>query len=107
MTVVLPLTPVSVAVQVLLMEAAVKTSCLDVLTFDTVAVLVTDPVGPVVPWVLTVIGPELKRIAGPTWTSAEGTLAVIGKAEPAGGSVTTGAGPLTPGGPPKSLTLLE
>jgi hypothetical protein len=41
------------------------------LTFWTLLELVTDPPGPVVPWVLTSIGPELKMIAGPNFASAE------------------------------------
>jgi hypothetical protein len=64
-TVVEPLTPVSDAAQVLAIDSAVKTSEWEVLTVWMVAVVVTDPLGPVVPWVLTVIGPELKIVAGP------------------------------------------
>ncbi len=52
-----PVTPFSSAVHVLAMLAAVKTSWPEVFTGPTVAVLVTDPVGPVVPTVLTLRGP--------------------------------------------------
>jgi hypothetical protein len=100
-------TPVSVAVHVLEAAVAVKISLPDVLMFWMVEVLVTEPLGPSVPWVLTVIGPELKRTAGPTWTRPDGALAVIGTAEPVAGSVTEGSGPRTLGGPPNRLTLAK
>ena len=69
--------------------------------------LVADPLGPVVPRVLTVIGPEVKTIAGPYRASPVAAVAVIGTAEPPAGSVTVGAGPRGIGAPPKRLTLLE
>jgi ABC-type cobalamin transport system permease subunit len=54
--------------------------------------LVTDRVGPVVPWVLTVIGPDEKNLAGPTAALAVGALAVIGSTEPPAGRTTLGVG---------------
>src|SRR4051812_2577420 len=69
------------------------------------AVLVTDPPGPVVPWVLTLSGPDggevafwslagywpLKILAGPYCAVAPSASApVIGVAEPAAGSATDG-----------------
>lgn len=65
--------------------------------------LVTLPLGPVVPWVLTVIGPDggaaktcsgqmpPKITAGPYRAAApSGSVAVIGVAEPDGGNETEG-----------------
>jgi hypothetical protein len=68
--------------------------------------VVTEPPVPVVPRVLTSNLPEEKMIAGPYCAVPEAAVAVIGLAEPLAGSVTVGAGPRTPGGPPKRLTLL-
>jgi len=102
-TVVNPVTPLSDAVQVLSREVAVNTSCWDVLMGARLAVLVTDPVGPVVPWVLTVVGPAVKSLAGPMTTFDVGDVAVIGTAEPPGGRLTMGVGPKGPCGPPKRV----
>lgn len=84
---------------------AVNTSFPDVLTVWILVELVTDPPVPVVPCVLTPSGPEENWMAGPYCALPVGAVAVIGKAEPPGGSVTVGAGPRTLGGPPKSPTL--
>jgi hypothetical protein len=100
-------TPVSETLQVLATLAAVNTSWPDVLTFWMLVELVTDPLAPVVPRALTVIGPELKTIAGPYCALPVGAVAVTGTAEPPAGSVTVGAGPRGLAGPPKRLTLLK
>jgi len=63
-----PLPAPSDAVQVLDTLVAVKTSWPLVFTDWMLAELVTDPLGPVVPWVLTVSWPELKKMAGPICT---------------------------------------
>jgi hypothetical protein len=102
-----PVTPVSVAVQVLDAEVAVKTSWPERLMFWMVAVLVTDPPGPSVPWVLTSMAPLLQMMAGPNWTSPSAALAVCGLLEASGARVTIGVGPRTPGGPPNRLTLAK
>jgi hypothetical protein len=66
-----------------------------------------------VPWVETVIGPELKISAGPYTTVADGILAVSGVAEPVEGNVTSGLGhgvtdgdPHVVAAPPKRPMLL-
>ncbi|MEO5680068.1 MAG: hypothetical protein ABIS47_10405 [Acidimicrobiales bacterium] len=106
MIVVVPLSaPVADDVQLLEALPAVKTSCADVLMLVMLVELVTDPEGPVAPWVLTVSGPDEKNLAGPTRTLPVGSEAVIGMAEPPGGSVTTGLGPCVVAVPPKRLTL--
>jgi hypothetical protein len=64
-TVVEPVAPDSLAVQVLERLVAVKISWVEVLIGARVAVLVTDPPGPSVPWVVTVVGPAVKSRAGP------------------------------------------
>lgn len=56
---------------------------------------------------LTVIWPELNSLAGPTVALLVAAVAVIGRFEPPGGSVTVGAGPGVLGGPPKRLTFSE
>ena len=102
-----PLVPDSDAVQVLDTLVAVNTSWPDVLTGPTVAVLVTEPVGPVVPWVLTVNGPVVNRKAGPRCARHWSAPAVTGVADPPRGRVTAGSGApsgATAGGPPKRLT---
>src|SRR5918997_4983282 len=58
---------------------------------------VEDPVGPVFPCVLTVMGPDSKNTAGPNSAIPEGTVTV--SEPPSAGSVTVGAGPSTSGGP--------
>jgi hypothetical protein len=88
-----PLTPVSDAVQVLARLLAVRFSCVDALTFAMFAELVTEPVGPSVPEVLTLIAPEEKMVAGPESARAEGALAVCGLFDPLDASVTDGVGP--------------
>jgi hypothetical protein len=102
-----PLTPASDAVQVLDAEVAVKTSWPERLMFWMVAVLVTDPPAPSVPWVFTWMAPLLQMMAGPYWTMASATLAICGLLDASGASVTIGAGPRTPGGPPNRLTLAK
>jgi len=59
--------------------------------------LVTD-LGLVVPSVLTVMAPDVKKMPGPYRASPVGTVAVIGVAEPVAGSVTVGAGPRSTAG---------
>ncbi|MDQ3573492.1 MAG: hypothetical protein M3404_00970 [Actinomycetota bacterium] len=93
MTVVEPVTPASEAEHVLVMLVAWSASLGSVPTSVAVAVLVTDPVGPVVPWVLTsteaaerMMGPGVPL--GKVIRTVQGSLAVIGVAEPPGGSVT-------------------
>ena len=112
-----PVTPDSDAVQVLCTLAAVKVSTPEVLVFWMSEVDVTDPVGPVVPCVVTVIGPEVKKIPGPYLASAVATASVMGTAEPPAGSITRGRGRQsmvfaggsahgrTRGGPPKRLIM--
>jgi len=113
-----PVTPASEAVQVLATLAAVNTSAPLVLVVAMLVELVTDPPAPVVPWVLTVIAPEVKKMPGPYRASPVATEPVMGAAEPVGGSVTAGAGAHTvfaggfvhgrsAGGVWKRLILLE
>jgi len=92
--VVAPLTPVSDAVQVLAALAAVNGAPLATSMSEMVALAVAVPVGPVVPWVLTWIWPEVNNDAVPPATStfADGAEALIVGA-PTDGRVTTGAGP--------------
>ena len=68
------------------------------------AVLVTDPVGPVDPWVVTVSGPEVKKVAGPTLPNPDGAVAVCGLFDPSAAKVTVGVGPVMMGGPPNRPT---
>ena len=68
-----------------------------------VEVLVTDPSGPTVPWVLTLRLVPSKKIAGPTCGLA--TERVSDTFPPPGGSVTIGSGPRWLAGPPKRPTL--
>jgi len=100
-----PLMPVSDAEQLLRTSVAVKTSPCKFVRFWTRAELITDPVAPGVPWVLTSICPEVKNRAGPAPACPVAAVAVIGVAEPPGGSETVGVGPLILGGPPKRPTL--
>jgi hypothetical protein len=104
-------------VHVLEIPAAVNTSTWEVFTVWMVAVLVTAPPAPRVPWVLTVIGPDVKMMPGPYLASPVGTESVRGAAEPPAGRVTLGRGrqsSLVAGlaqgrvleGPPKRLTTL-
>ena len=58
------------------------------------AVLVTDPVGPSVPWVLTSIWPEEKIVAGPESARADAALAVWGLFEASDASVTASTRPV-------------
>jgi hypothetical protein len=98
-TVVEPVIPVSDAVQVLERVAALNTSSPEGLMLLMVAVLVADPVGPGVPTVLTSMAPELKMIP----YLPESAWAVMGVADPVGGSETAGVG----GWVPKKLVLAE
>lgn len=107
MIVVDPVTPLSDALQVPATFVAVKTSFPDLPTLLMLAELVTEPLGPMLPWVLTSSRSELKIVAGPYWAEADGAVAVMGAAEPPGGSVTLGAGPRLLNGPPKRLMLLK
>jgi hypothetical protein len=91
-----PLTPDAEAVQVLWSWLAVNTSFLEVLTLLIVAVLVTEPLGPMVPCVLTSIWPLVKIVAmppGPACTLPDAAVALCGLFEASGASVTTGVGP--------------
>jgi hypothetical protein len=65
-----------------------------------------DPVAPSVPWVLTSIWPELKRVAGPASARLDATLAVWGLFEASEASVTVGVGPEVPEVPPLRVTLV-
>jgi len=82
-------TPNRDAVQVLEMAEAVKFSCVEVLVVAMFTELVTDPLGPVVPWVLTTSCPEEKKMAGPTWPTVP-SASVWDTLPPAGGSTTDG-----------------
>jgi len=73
--------------------------------FATFAVVVTEPVGPSVPCVLTSSCPVVRNVAGPTVAVADGRVADCGV--PVAGSVTVGAGPRWLGGPPKRPTVRE
>ena len=105
--VVAPPVPLSEAEHVASKEVAVKISPMALVMLLTVALLVTDPVGPGVPWVLTVISPEVKNRAGPAPATPDGAVAVIGAPDPPAGSVTVGVGTVTLGGPPKRPTLAK
>ena len=72
-----------------------------------VAELVTEPSAPVVPSVLTSIGPDVKIVAGPYFASPVAALSVTGVAEPPAGSVTVGVGPREAAGPPNRLMLVK
>jgi hypothetical protein len=102
-----PVTPLSLAVHVLDAAVAVNTSAPDVLMVVSMEELVTDPPAPVLPWVLTEIGPELKSVAGPIWTSPSSAVMVIGPPDPAGGRVTMGVGATTVAGGSNRYTLAE
>jgi len=117
--VVVPVTPVEDPVHELVTVAAVKTSAPEVLVVEMLVEVVTDPVGPGVPWVLTVIGPDVKMMPGPYRASPVAAEAVTGTTEPPAGSVTAGAAahPMvfvggfvhgrSAGGPPKRPTLVK
>ena len=112
MTVVEPLTPDSSAVHVLEMLVAWSASFGSVPTSVALAVLVTYPVGPVVPSVPTVTD-AAERTMGPgappgkRIRTVHGAVSVIGVAEPPGGSVTEAVGCTGGCGCPKKLMLLE
>jgi hypothetical protein len=99
-----PVTPLSVAVHVLSTFVAVNTSVCDVFTVSMLVELVTDPVGPGDPCVVTVIGPDVKNVAGPYFTEPVVADDVI-RAEPPGGSVTVGIGPISGCGVAKMIML--
>jgi hypothetical protein len=99
--------PDSDAVQVLERASAVRISWPDVLRFATLAEEVTDPVAPVVPWVLTFSAFELNSVAGPYRMSDVASVPVTGVAEPVVGSVTVGLGPKGGCCPPKRVMLAE
>jgi len=117
--VVVPLTPDSEAVQLLATLVEENTSAPEVFVPAMLLDVVTDPVAPVVPWVLSVIGPEVKKMPGPYRASPVGAEAVTGTAEPVGGSITVGAAAhptvlvggfvhgRSAGGPPKRPILLK
>ena len=92
-TVVEPVTPLSLAVQVAISWSAENWPPLAVVMLLIVAVLVTDPPAPRVPCVLTSTGPDSNKVAGPYTTTSEASWPVIGVAEPPAGSVTLGVGP--------------
>jgi len=77
------------------------------LTFAMLDELVTDPVGPIVPCVLTSSRPEEKIVAGPASARADAALAVWGLFEALDASVTVGVGPAGKHGMPKALTTHE
>ncbi len=104
-TVVEPDTQDWFAWHVLEMLEAVSASCVEVFTVMMFAELVTDPVGPGVPSVLTVIGPDEKNVAGPSFACPVDALSVKGTVDPPVGSVTVGVGPICGWGAPKRLTL--
>jgi hypothetical protein len=58
-----------------------------------------------VPWVLTVTGPELKKVAGPKATASVGSVPVIAVGEPVPGRVTCGVGPNGVWAPPNKVML--
>lgn len=97
MTVVEPVTPASEAEHVLVMLVAWSASFGSVPTSLAVAVVVTEPVGPVVPWVLRSIGP-VERMMGPApppgkvIRTVQGPVAVMGSADPVGGRNTEAVG---------------
>jgi hypothetical protein len=66
---------------------------------------VTTPVGPGAPCVVAVIWPEVKRCAGPTVSSSDGSVIEMAETDPAGGSLTVGVGPKVMSIPPNRLTL--
>src|SRR5438128_59176 len=84
-----PVTPDAEALHVLAMLAAVSTSFCEVFTLLIVAVLVTVPPAGV-PWVLTLICPEEKKVAGSMAALPVGAPAVTAVAEPPAGRVTDG-----------------
>jgi hypothetical protein len=88
-----PLTPDWVAVQVLCMLVASKFSLPEALMFWMLVALVTEPLGPSEPDVVTMSEPELKTVAGPADALADAALAVCGLLEALDASVTVGVGP--------------
>jgi hypothetical protein len=100
-----PVTPDAVAVQVLDALDAVNGSCVDVLIESILVEEVSEPVGPVEARASTVIGPELKNLAGPTTALPEGALALCGLLDPLETRVTVGEGPRVFTGPPNKLTF--
>jgi hypothetical protein len=99
-----PIVVASAAVQVLRASSAVNGPGP---TSRTELELVTEPAGPVVPWVLTFSGPDVKSTAGPYCARPEGADAVTGTGEPPGGSVTVGVGPRVLEGLPNRLTSVK
>src|SRR5215210_6537286 len=100
-----PATPLSEAVHLLETPSAVMGPGPTPRGSPIEAELATEPVGPVVPWVLTVVGPEggasalgslagywpLKSLAGPYCATAPSlSVAVMGVDEPPAGRVTDG-----------------
>jgi hypothetical protein len=133
-TVVDPDTPLSDAVHVLATCVAVNTSWVEVLMLLMVALLVTEPAGPVVPWDMTLMEPALKMVAGPylatvfvdlesetlppvggrTTAGLAAAAACADGTQPGGDGCAGGAGsevhttcptPRVPTGPPKRLTI--
>jgi len=102
-----PLAPLSDAVQVLARLLAVKLSWPDAPTFAMLAELVTDPVGPSVPEVLTSMRPEEKIVAGPASARADAALALWGLFEASDASVTDGVGAAGVHELPKASTVQE
>jgi hypothetical protein len=107
---VLPRSPDSDAVQLLAMESAVRISLplvgwvAALFTLVRLAELMTDPVGPRVPWVWTVTASEEKRVAVSAMrTSPVVSVAFWGLLEASGARVTTGVGPTSGWGPPKRV----
>jgi hypothetical protein len=92
-TVVEPVTPLSLAVHVAITWSAENCPPLAVEMLLTVELLVTEPPAPVVPCVLTLTGPDSNSVAGPKKTLSDGSEPMIGVAEPLMGSVTRGVGP--------------
>jgi hypothetical protein len=97
--VVAPLTPDSDAMQLLATVSAVRISppvsgCEAALfTFVAVDELLTEPEGPRVPDVFTVIWSDVKRVATSATANPVEAMAVCGLFEAFGASVTTGVGP--------------
>lgn len=92
--VVKPLVPALFAVQELSKVMAVNTSVPDAFTFEMLVDALAVPFGPREPEVLTLSSPELKKVAGSTFTSADGDEALCGLLEALAARPTIGAGPL-------------
>jgi hypothetical protein len=84
------LLPVSEAVQLLARDDAVNASLPEALRPWIVVALVTAPLAPSEPWLLIMIWPELKKVAGPAEAFPVAALAVRGLFDASVASVTDG-----------------